>query len=174
MCVVGRNILLAGITGKVRALRELPIRVLSMDTGARAILCLKEERIDTVISHWDLVDLPPGKLLRDVIEAKPSVSTIAFIKQGNIDQEIAARRVGVDAVLSEVIDDDYFRDTVCQLLGISTVAFIQSACMPRSAVPVEGFTNQVELEIVPFGELNNAGHKNIISASSLKGDNWAP
>lgn len=125
MCVVGRNILVVGIADKGSALRELPVRVLAMDTGAEAIRCLKEERIDTIISSWELIDIPGGKLLKNVIEAKPSMPTIAFIKSGNIEQEIAARRLGVDAVLSEDIDDDYFREIVCQLLRISTVASMQ-------------------------------------------------
>ena len=127
MCLVGRNILVVGIANKGSDLRELPVRVLVLDTGAQAIRCLKEERIDTVISHWELVDMPDGKLLRNVAAAKPSTPTIAFIKPGAIDQEIAARRLGVDAVLSEEIDDDYFRETVCQLLDISAVASMQLA-----------------------------------------------
>ena len=127
MCVVGRNILVVGIAGKEHALRELPVRILAMDTGTQAIRCLKEESIDTVISHWDLMDIPAGKFLRNVREAKPSTPTIAFIKPGDIDQEIAARRLGVDVVLSEDIDDDYFRETVCQILGISKVVAMQLA-----------------------------------------------
>ena len=127
MCVVGRNILIVGVADKGRALKEMPVRLLVMDTGARAIRCLKEERIDTVISHWELIDMPAGKLLKNVTEAKPSTPTIAFIKPGDINQEIAARRLGVDAVLSEDIDDDYFRESVCQLLGISAVASMQIA-----------------------------------------------
>ena len=122
MCVVGRNILVVGVADKGRALGEMPVRVLTVDTGTQAICCLKEERIDTVISHWALIDMLGGKFLRNVIEAKPSTLTIAFIKPGDINQELAARRLGVNAVLSEDIDDDYFRETVCQLLGISASA----------------------------------------------------
>ena len=133
MCVVGRNILVVGVADKGGALRELPVRVLAMDTGAQAIRCLKEERIDTVISHWELIDIPAGKLLKNVAEAKPSTPTIAFIKPGDVEQEIAARRLGVDAVLSEDIDDDYFRETVCQLLDISAVASLQIANNPSGA-----------------------------------------
>jgi DNA-binding NarL/FixJ family response regulator len=125
MCVVGRNILVVGVADKGNALKELPVRVLAMDTGSQAIRCLKEERIDTVISHWELMDIPAGRFLKNVTEAKPSTPTIAFIKSGDIDQEIAARKLGVDAVLSEDINDDYFREIVCQLLRISAVASMQ-------------------------------------------------
>ena len=127
MCVVGKNILVVGVADKGSSLRELPVRVIAADTGVQAIHCLKEERIDTVISKWELIDIPAGRLLRNVIEAKPSMPTIAFIKPGDIDQEIAARRFGVDVVLSEDVDDDHFREIVCQLLGISAVASMQIA-----------------------------------------------
>lgn len=127
MCVVGKNILIVGAADKEQALKDLPVRVLAMDTGIQAIRCLKEERIDTLISHWELMDIPAGQFLRNVREARPCVPTIAFIKPGNIDQEIAARRLGVDAVLSEDIGDGYFRETVCQLLGISAVVSMQIA-----------------------------------------------
>jgi len=96
MCVVGRNILVVGIADKGNALKELPVQVIAMDTGAQAIGCLRKEKIDTIISHWELCDM-------------------------------AARRLGVDAVLSEDIDDELFRETVCQILGISTVASMQMA-----------------------------------------------
>ena len=106
---------------------ELPVRVLAWDAGAEAIRCLKEERIDTIISHWELIDLPGGTFLERVTQAKPTTPTIAFIRPGDTCQEIAARKLGVDAVLSEDIGDDYYRETVCQLLGISAVGFIQLA-----------------------------------------------
>ena len=127
MSIVGKNILVVGIADKGNALKELPVRLLVLDTNAQAINCLKEENIDTVISHWELIDAPAGKFLTNISEAKPSTPTIAFIKPGNVDQEIAARRLGVDSVLSEDIDDDYFRETVCQLLGISAVTSMQVA-----------------------------------------------
>ena len=125
MCAVSRNILVVGIADKGDALRELPVQVLAMDVGAQAIRCLREEKIDTVVSHWELIDIPDGQFLRNVIKAKPSMPTIAFIKPGNIDQEIAARQIGVDCVLSGDIDDGYFRETVCQLLGISAEISMQ-------------------------------------------------
>ena len=136
MCVVGGNILMVGVANKGDVLNELPVRLLLLDTNAQAIRCLKEEKIDTVISHWELVDMPDGKFLRNIREAKPSTPTIAFINPGDLNQEMAARRIGVDAVLSEDINDDYFRETVCQLLGISAVASMQIVDNYNSAADV--------------------------------------
>ncbi len=127
MYVAGKNILIVGAADQRGSLSELPIRVLVMDSGAEAIQCLRSERIDTVISHWDLIDFPDGKLLKGVRGAKPATPTIAFINPGDVDQEIAARELGVDAVLSEDIDADYFKETVCQLLRIPAVKSIEAS-----------------------------------------------
>ena len=125
MYVSGKNILIVGVSDQSGALSELPVRVLVMDSHAEAIRCLRSERIDTLVSHWELMDCPDGRLLKGVREAKPSTPTIAFVKPGNVDQEVAARGLGVDAVLSEDIDADYFRETICQLLGIPVVKSIE-------------------------------------------------
>jgi response regulator RpfG family c-di-GMP phosphodiesterase len=121
MCIVGNNVLIVGVANKARVLKNLAIRVLAMDTSAQAIRCLKEERIDSVISHWELIDMPAGEFLKNVKEAKPSTPTVAFVRPGDVNQEIAARTLGVDAVLDEDVDSDYFRETICQLLGVSTI-----------------------------------------------------
>jgi DNA-binding NtrC family response regulator len=121
MSILTANVLVAGITEKSKALKELPIRLLVVDTGAEAARCLKEETIHTVVSHWDLIDAWDGELLKRVTAARPSMPTIAFIRPGDCRQEIAARSLGVSAVLSEDVEEDFFRDTVCQLLGISAI-----------------------------------------------------
>jgi DNA-binding NtrC family response regulator len=121
MSIFAANVLVAGITKKSEALTELPIRLMVVDTGAQAVRCMKEEQIHTVVSHWDLIDAQDGQLLKNVVAARPGMPTIAFIKPGDCEQEIAARSLGVSAVLSENVEDEYFRDTVCQLLGISSI-----------------------------------------------------
>ncbi len=132
MSRVGKKILVVGIADKGNALRTLPVQVLAFDIGVQAIRCLREEKLGTVISHWELIDIPDGKFLKKVKEAKPYMPTIAFIKPGDIEQELAARQIGVDCVLSEDIDDDYFRETVCQLLGIPAVSSMQITDSYRS------------------------------------------
>ena len=132
MSRIGKKILVVGIGDKGNALKKLPVQILALDVGAQAIRCLREEKIDTVISHWELIDIPDGQFLKKVKEAKPSMPTIAFIIPGDIEQELAARQIGVDCVLSEDINDDYFRETVCQLLGIPAVSSMQISDSYRS------------------------------------------
>jgi len=115
-------VLSVGIGKRSKALRELPIRLMVMNTGAQAVRCLRKGRIDTVVSRWGLIDMPQGSLLKNILAAKPTMPTIAFVTPGDNAQEITARSMGVTAVLGDDIDDDYFREAVCQLLGISTVA----------------------------------------------------
>lgn len=121
MYVVVANVLAVGLGNRSDALKELPVRLIVMETGAEAIRSLRQERITTVVSRWGLVDMPQGRLLKNIIAANPAIPTIAFVTTGNPAQEIEARSLGVTVVLSEDIDDEYFCEAVCQLSGVSTV-----------------------------------------------------
>jgi DNA-binding NarL/FixJ family response regulator len=127
MSIFTANVLVAGITDKSSALMELPIRLLVVDTGVEAARCMKEEKIHTVVSHWDLMDSPDGELLKKVVAARPAMPTIAFVRPGDSQQEIAARSLGVSVVLSDDVDDEYFRDAVCQILGIDSIVAMRVA-----------------------------------------------
>ena len=111
------NILVTGAKDKAQALEGLAVRVFVTDTGRQAIRCLRNKKIDTVVSKWELIDLTHGQFLKKVITAKPGIPTIALIKAGDYKQEIAARSIGVSAVLPEDIDDEHFRKTVKNLKG---------------------------------------------------------
>jgi CheY-like chemotaxis protein len=124
--VVNASVVAVGLRKKSGALRELPIRLFVMDTGSQVVRCLREERIDTVISRWELVDMPNGMLLQKIKAAKPAIPTIAFIRSGDHKQEAIARSLGVSAVLTEDIGDEHFREVVCQLLGIYRVIGIKA------------------------------------------------
>lgn len=128
MCQVYSTILMVGTQDKVSGLQELPIRLVMLDTGKEAIQCLRHEQIDSVVSRWNLVDMAQGELLARIIDAKPGMPTVAFIEPGNSQQEVMARSMGVTAVLSEDIDDVYFRRTVCQLLEIEDIASVSMSC----------------------------------------------
>lgn len=124
MCVVNTTILIVGAKDRADAARELPVRVILLDSGAEAVRCLREESVDTIVSKWHLVDVPNGGLLEAVIGANPGLPTVAFVRPGDAKQEIAARSIGVTAVLSEDIDDEYFRRVMCQILHVEEVSSI--------------------------------------------------
>jgi len=124
METLGMTILSVGIRKKSEALETLPVRVLVMDSGTEAVRHLFEDKIDIVISRWDLTDMPQGMLLEKIINAKPNMPTVAFIEPGNREQEIMARSLGVTAILNEDIDESNFRSTICQILHIESVSLL--------------------------------------------------
>ena len=123
--VTKANVLTVGITDKAQALRELNIRVISLQFGKDAVRSLKSEKFDSVISRWDLPDMKNGTFLQGLKNIKRDMPTIAVIECGNTDQEISARSLGVSAVITEDISEDHFRELISQLLGLEEVEQIK-------------------------------------------------
>jgi len=124
--LVQATVLTVGLNGRNEILKEMPIRLITMQSGLAAARSLKNENVNSVISRWDLDDMPDGKFLKSLRAAKPSIPTIAFIRAGSKNQEIAARSLGVSAVLAEDVTDDLFRETVANLLGITGAVTIKA------------------------------------------------
>lgn len=131
MCQVYSTILIVAAQDKAHILQELPVRLLMIDTGKEAVQCLRQGKIDTVVSRWNVADMPDGLLLEKIISARPKMPTVAFIEPGNHQQEIWARALGVTAILNEGIDDDYFRSVICQILNIQEIASVSVACSAK-------------------------------------------
>jgi len=117
--LIQATVLTVGLNGRNEVLRELPIRLITMQSGFEAARSLKNEKVNSVISRWDLQDMPDGRFLKSLKAAKPYIPTIAFVRPGNTTQEVAARSLGVSAVLSEDATDEMFKDTVANLLGLT-------------------------------------------------------
>jgi len=111
------EILAVGIGDKTHVLEKLPVRVLSAKHGGEAISYLRRWEVLSLLSRWDLPDMPDGELLERVVAAKPQVLTMALIESGNREQERASRLLGVTMVLLENTGDGYFFEAVYQLLG---------------------------------------------------------
>ncbi|MDD5327944.1 MAG: hypothetical protein PHY02_09045 [Phycisphaerae bacterium] len=124
--LVQASVLTVGLNGKNEVLRELPIRLITMQSGKKAARSLKNEKIDSVISKWDLCDMENGQFLRTLRAVKPGIPTIAFVKAGDHAQEIAARSLGVSAVLTEEANDGLFRETVANVLGLRDIVSIKA------------------------------------------------
>ncbi|MDD5010754.1 MAG: hypothetical protein PHQ00_01380 [Phycisphaerae bacterium] len=128
LVLVRANIFVVGLGGRSNALKALPVRVSFIQSGFDAARSLKNECVDSVISKWNLPDSPDGLFLRNLRLAKPSISVIAVVDPGDTAQEIAARSIGVAAVLSSDVGDDVFRRTVVGVLGIDDTDEIQKLC----------------------------------------------
>ncbi len=130
--LVQANVLAVGLEGKSEILKELPIRVISMQSGKKAASSLKIEKYDSVISKWDLEDMADGQFIKGLRAVKPGIPTIVFIKANNVQQEIDARSLGVSAVLTDETDDKLFKQTVANILGLKGVVSIESISPTRS------------------------------------------
>ena len=124
--LVQATVLTVGLNGKNETLQELPIRVITMQSGVEAARSLKNENVNGVISRWDLEDMQDGRFLKRLRAVKPDIPTIAIIRNGDATQEIAARSLGVSAVLTEDSDDEFFRATVASILGLEEAASIRA------------------------------------------------
>ena len=124
--LVQAKVLAVGLNGRSEILQELPIRLVTMQSGTEAARSLKNEEVDSVISKWDLDDMVDGWFLRRLRAVKPQIPTIAFIRAGDQAQEIAARSLGVSAVLTDEADDELFRETVANVLGFHDLVSIEA------------------------------------------------
>ena len=124
--LVQANVLTVGLDDKVEILRELPIRLLSMRSGVEAARSLKNEKVDSVISKWHLDDMENGRFVKGLKAVKPDIPTVVFVESGNKRQEIAARSLGVSAVLTDDTSDDIFRETVANILGLKQLVSIKA------------------------------------------------
>jgi len=130
--LVQATVLSVGLDGKNKVLRELPIRLLAMQSASEAVRSLKNKKVDSVISKWNLDDMEDGLFLKRLKAAKPRIPTIAFIRAGDRAQEIAARSLGVSAVLTDQVTDEFFRDTVANVLGLKGVVSIKAISSAES------------------------------------------
>ena len=126
--LVQATVLTVGLNGngKNEILRELPIRLITMQSGIEAARSLKNEKVDSVISKWDLDDMEDGRFLKALRAVKPEIPTIAFVRAGDRAQEIAARSLGVSAVLTDDTSDELFRQTVANVLGLKGILSIKA------------------------------------------------
>ena len=124
--LVQATVLTVGLNGRNEVLRELPIRLITMQSGVEAARSLKNEEVDSVISKWNLDDMKNGWFLKRLRAVKPEISTIAFVRAGDQAQEIAARSAGVSAVLTDEADDELFQETVANVLGLHDLVSIEA------------------------------------------------
>jgi len=124
--LVQANVLTVGLNGRNEVLRELPVRLITMQSAREAARSLKNEKVDSVISKWDLDDMENGRFLKKLRAVKPDMPTIAFVKSGDQEQEIAARSLGVSGVLTEDSSDELFRETVANVLGLKGLVSIKT------------------------------------------------
>jgi len=131
LVLVQATVLTVGLNGKSESLQELPIRLINMQSGLEAARSLKTEKVDSVISNWDLDDMADGLFIKRLKAVKPEIPTIVFVSAGDEAQEIAARSLGVSAVLTSDTNDEHFKETVANILGLKGIATIKAISSVR-------------------------------------------
>lgn len=131
--LVEASVLTVGLNGREEVLQELPIRVIAMQSGIEAARSLKIEKVNSVISEWELEDMTDGRFVKGLRAAKPDIPTIVFVRAGDAAQEIAARSLGASAVLTDEADDDTFRQTVANVLGLKDIVSIKAVSAAENA-----------------------------------------
>ena len=124
--LVQATVLTVGLDGRNEVLQDLPIRLITMQSAVQAARSLKSEKIDSVISKWDLDDMEDGWFLKRLKVVKPEIPTIVFVRADDREQEITARSLGVSAVLTNDTDDELFRETVANILGLKGITSIKA------------------------------------------------
>jgi len=124
--LVQATVLTVGLNGQNEVLRELPIRLITMQSGVEAARSLKNEKVDSVISKWHLNDMKDGRFLRKLRTVKSEIPTIALVDSNNEQQEIDARSIGVSAVLTNDSNDELFKKTVANVLGLKDIVAIKT------------------------------------------------
>ena len=119
------NVLAVGMEDRTSEFNGLPIRLLNLTHGSDAIRSFKTDSVDSVVSHWHLADMPDGEFLRKLKAVKPDMPTVAIVEADNPQQEIEARMLGVSAVIPENCGDEYFRQVMTSVLGLSGVQSIE-------------------------------------------------
>jgi DNA-binding NarL/FixJ family response regulator len=120
------NVLTVGMEDRVGEFKGLPIRLLNMAHGGDAVRSFKTDQIDSVISHWHLSDMRDGQFLKKLKAVRPDMPTVAIIEPDNPQQEIEARMLGVDAVVTEDCDEQYFRQVLISVLGLHDIHVAQA------------------------------------------------
>ena len=123
--LVQATVLTVGIDGRHEVLKELPIRLINVQSGFEAASSFKNESIDSVISAWDLVDMPDGIFLKRLRRIRPDIPTIAVVKAGDYAQEVSARSLGVSAVLTDHSSNEHIREVIRLVLGLKDVTSIR-------------------------------------------------
>lgn len=116
--LVEKKLLVVGLDSLARKLLELPARVKFVKSGAEAVSSFKNEKFDGVISRWNLEDMADGKLIRGIKLIRPALPIVSVVNSDKIDEEIASRTAGVNAVVTDNSSNILLSEIVCRMLGM--------------------------------------------------------
>lgn len=116
--LVRTNLLAVGLNGRAQQLDELPVRLVIAGSATQAVGRIRNDRFDSVLSRWNLEDMPEGLFLRRLRVVKPDLKIIVLVDGKNPSEEILARSIGACAVLADDCSDELLVQTVVSILGL--------------------------------------------------------
>jgi DNA-binding NarL/FixJ family response regulator len=108
-------VLAVGLKQRCDALKDLPVRLCSVDTGFQALKQLRRQVPSVLLGLWDLPDMPAGALFKQILAGAASVATVTLVRFGDTGSEIAARSLGVTVVLDDSVDEHMLAELLNQL-----------------------------------------------------------
>ncbi len=100
------TILTVGLGAKADALENFSARLMRVETANEAVLTLRREFVDAIISKWNLPDMPKGEFIKRIKSARSSVPIAVMLdEQDDCTDESQARTLGVIAVVHSDIDE---------------------------------------------------------------------
>jgi DNA-binding NarL/FixJ family response regulator len=135
--LVRTNLLAVGLNARAQQLGELQIRLVIAGSAAQAIGYIRQDRFDSVLSTWNLVDMPEGLFLRRLRVIKPDLKIIVLVDGKDSSEEILARSIGVCAVLPDDCSDDLLVQTVALVLGLD----VPTAAITEAVHSTDGKNN---------------------------------
>ena len=113
------TVLSVGLSGQVRTLRSLPIRVIATGNGRDAIAWLRRyHQVKAMVSRWNLPDMGANELIRRIKTVRPWMPTVVLLDKPGSAVEITARSLGVSAVLPSNVAGPILEQTMAQILGL--------------------------------------------------------
>lgn len=124
--VVDIKILTVGLDNNTDLANALPVQIISSTNGMEAIRHLREHhKIDTVVTRWDLPDMPNGQLIRRIRAAKPSIPTVVILDKPDQQREIDVRKLGVTAVIPSTANTGSLINAISHVLNVRKAGKVQ-------------------------------------------------
>ena len=145
--------------------------VFQADDGLEGVNLLRAEKVDLIISDWNMPKMDGLELLR-TIKDYPELASIPFImitSETEKDKVDEAFKAGVNQYICKPFKPDYFEEKIQQTLGKNLYGSKQVMVVDDS--PVIRHIVEKQLKMLGFGGFNFVGASNGIEALSMLEEN---
>ena len=145
--------------------------IFQADDGLAGVNILRAEKIDLIISDWNMPKMDGLELLH-TIKQYPELASIPFImitSETEKDKVDEAFKAGVNQYICKPFKPDYFEEKIQQTLGKNLYGSKQVMVVDDS--PVIRHIVEKQLKMLGFGGFNFVGANNGIEALSMLEEN---